>query len=630
MCRAILIPLTQANSEQRHPLNQASLEGNVVLMNSSGEEIPTKLSSTGSEIKIECESGLQYAEKHYLVVTDGVKTESGESLQADPNFESLLAAEIDDLDPEQQELRAQVDDAIEMTGAGKAVYAAQFTTLDSYAVLDAIVEKDIRLARMTGDLVFMEDTSRHYDFYRQTLNLPFYLPFTETEEANCTLDKYDLKNACPALYKWMTAEDGGFLTHDNTVPKIVEMQDVEVDVYTPNKWNGTDELPTIIFVHGVTGDKGTVATMLKDFTKEGYAVVAIDMPYHGTRIRYGQGDPEQEISARADKSYFINIDSPLALRSNLQQTVSDFISLRSALHDFAWVDQDNVHLIGLSLGGITSVMISEFTQNTPEYPDREDTLGFKTANFVVPGQGLTNLVLNSHTLRTETTEGVKKSADVQRSIAETVIPDICTEEATNEECIVALDKFVAESEENAITVAQLEDDIWALIEPDLLQGVQPTIDASDPASFTSRQTKNGQPTLLLEAVGNCGETCEVGEYMPDTVVPNSADNNIRTGTDPLIKALDLAPITEATTFGNPIRGVVRTTTGGHGTYMFPYEGPMDETGFPSIPTGDVMNFVWDATATQQEIVASMVKSNAYQVLIPNLEHVQTEVAEDEK
>lgn len=626
----ILIPIEQADSEQRHPLNQESLKGNVVLMNSSGESIPTKLSSTGSEIKIECESSLKYSEKHYLVVTDGVKTESDEPLQADPSFEHLLGAEIEELTPEQQKLRVQIDDAIEMTGAGTAVYAAQFTTQDSYAVLDAIVEKDIQEAHMTGELVFMEDTSRHYDFYRQTLNLPFYLPFTESEEENCTLDKYDLKNACPALYKWMTAEDGGFLTHDNPTPEIVEMQDVEVDIYVPNNWNETDQLPTIIFVHGVTGDKGTVATMLKDFTKDGYAVVAIDMPYHGTRIRYGQGDPEQEISARADKSYFINIDSPLALRSNLQQTVSDFISLRSALHDFSWVDQNNVHLIGLSLGGITSVMITEFTQNTPEYPNREDTLGFKTANFVVPGQGLTNLVLNSHTLRAETTEGVKKSADVQRSIAETVIPDICTESAINEECIVALDEFVAASEENAITVAQLEDDIWQLIEPELLQGVQPTIDSADPASFTARQTRNGQPTLLLEAVGNCGETCEVGEYMPDTVVPNSADNNIRTGTDPLIKALDLAPITEETTFGNPIRGVVRATTGGHGTYMFPYEGPMDETGFPSIPTGDVMNFVWDATATQQEIVASMVKSDAYQVEINNLEHVQTEVAEDEK
>ena len=72
-------------------------------------------------------------------------------------------------------------------------------------------------------------------------------------------------------------------------------------------------------------------------------------------------------------------------------------------------------------------MVSEFSQVSPRFsrlpiPDFE----FKTVNFVVPGQGLTNLVLSSQTLGPEMSEGVKKSPDVQRGIAETVIPDSCT------------------------------------------------------------------------------------------------------------------------------------------------------------------------------------------------------------
>ncbi|MFA0084054.1 Ig-like domain-containing protein [Vibrio breoganii] len=626
----ILIPLQAVDSEQRHPLNQASLQGNVVLMNSTGDEIPTKLSASGSEIKIECEASLESATTYHIVVTDGVKNENGEPLQADQSFTDLISSNIDDLPPEQQELRSQLDRAIaHAPNAGTPVYAAEFTTQDSYAVLDAMVETSLK----QGEATFVDELTPvrefpkkdYFDQYRITLESPFYLPFTKEKELECVRDEYDLKAKCPALFEWITTEADEFPTHKDPVPKITDREHLETDIYVPEGWDG-EELPTVIFVHGVTGDKGTVSTMLKDFTEDGYAVVAIDMPYHGTRIRYGKADqdnPEQEISARADKSYFINIDSPLALRSNLQQTVSDFISLRSALNGLHWVDQDNVHLVGLSLGGITSVMISEFSQNHAE-------LAFKTVNFAVPGQGLTNLTLSSKTLGPEMSEGVKKSADVQRSIAETVIPDICTESAINEECILALNEFVKDSEENAIIVSQLEDDIWALIKPELLQGVQPTIDASDPASFTARQTENGQPTLLLEAIGNCGESCEVGEYLPDTVVPNSADNNIRTGTEPLIKALELSPITEEITYGNPIRGVVRLTTGGHGTYMFPYEGPMDESGLPSLPTGDVMQYVWDATYTQQALVASMVKSDAYQVEIENLEHIETEVAEDEK
>ena len=184
--------------------------------------------------------------------------------------------------------------------------------------------------------------------------------------------------------------------------------------------------------------------------------MAIDMPYHGERMRYDNTDTDPdddketgvEISARANKAFFINIDSPLALRSNLQQSVSDFLGLRYALSQEAWVKKDDVHLIGQSLGGIMSVMVSEFSQASRELTANSD-FAFNTVNFVVPGQGLTNLVLSSQTLGPEMSEGVKKSPDIQRGIAETVIPDICTVEATNQQCIEALREFVALSSDNA-------------------------------------------------------------------------------------------------------------------------------------------------------------------------------------
>ena len=115
-------------------------------------------------------------------------------------------------------------------------------------------------------------------------------------------------------------------------------------------------------------------------------------------------------------------------------------------------------------------------------------------------------------------------------------------EATNQqECIEALRDFVALStSDNALLVSQLEDDIFDLVVTDLKQGVQATIDSADPASFISRQVAAEQPTLLLAAVGDCGETCDVGvDYVPDSVIPNTAPGNIRTGTEPLITALGL-------------------------------------------------------------------------------------------
>ena len=56
----ILIPLQSVNSDKRFPLNNETLSGNVVLINeSTGEEVGTQISADGSNIIIQCESGLK-------------------------------------------------------------------------------------------------------------------------------------------------------------------------------------------------------------------------------------------------------------------------------------------------------------------------------------------------------------------------------------------------------------------------------------------------------------------------------------------------------------------------------------------------------------------------------------------
>ena len=628
----ILIPLQSVNSDKRFPLNNETLSGNVVLINeSTGEEVSTQISADGSNIIIQCESGLKEGTTYSIVVTDGVKTEFDEPLKADASFDELIYSGVPLDSDKEVSLQEQVLNAIDSYYAlypekGIPVYAAQFKTQSSYSSLDAMRDNHIvEGTTFSGELILVEDKTTKYDFYTQKLKLPFYLPFTKSRESECDYDQYEPKASCPPLYEWMKTSTGGFPTVNEPLPVVVQSQIVNADVYTPARWDGKTTLPSVVFIHGVTADKSAASLMAKDYTTQGYAVVAIDMPYHGERMRYDVNG--LEISAKENKSFFINIDSPFALRSNLQQSVSDFLGLRFALNNQPWVDKSNIHLVGHSLGGIMSVMVSEFSQDSPLFK-------FKTVNFVVPGQGLTNLVLSSQTLGPEMSDGVKKSPDIQRSIAETVIPESCDAENNNQECIESLNEFVSLSSENALTVNQLENDIYDLLVTGLKQGVQAAIDSSDPASFTSRQANNKQPTLLLAAVGDCGETCDVGvDYVPDSVVPNSAPDNIRTGTEPLIKALGLAPITGTT--GQPLtttetRGVIRTTTGGHGTYLFPYEGTMDESGLPGFPDSEELNFVWDATNIQQVAVASMVMSDGAVVVINNEDHIETEVPQDEE
>ncbi|UPR58443.1 lipase [Vibrio sp. ED004] len=634
----ILIPLQSVNSDKRFPLNNETLAENVVLIDEeSGEEVGTQISADGSNIIIQCESGLKEDTTYSIVVTDGVKTEFDEPLKADASFEQLIYSEAQFNNDKEQDLHTQVISAINSyeelyPGKGIPVYAAQFKTQSSYAPLDAMKRNHLQYGSpfTQAEPVIVEE-KRGYNLYTRVLKIPSYLPFTKERESECIVDEFDPKENCPPLYEWITNTSGTFPTAENAMPQITENLEITADIYVPKefKWNSFVELPVAIFIHGVTAERGTASLMAAEYTKRGYTVVAIDMPYHGERMRYDASPEHVEISARANKAFFINIDSPLALRSNLQQSVSDFLGLRYALSQEGWVDNNKVHLIGQSLGGIMSVMVSEFSQPTRDLGDNSD-FAFNTVNYVVPGQGLTNLVLSSQTLGPEMSEGVKKSPDVQRGIAETVIPDICTTEETNQECIESLREFVALSTDNALLVSQLENDIFDLVVTDLKQGVQATIDSADPASFISRQVEAEQPTLLLAAVGDCGETCDVGvDYVPDSVIPNTAPDNIRTGTEPLITALGLDPITGTSDNKNEKRGAVRTTTGGHGTYLFPYEGPVDEDGLPGMP-GENMSDVLEAVDTQQIAVASMVMSDGAVVVINNEDHIETEVPQDEE
>ncbi|WP_162884316.1 lipase [Vibrio splendidus] len=636
----ILIPLQSINSDKRFPLNNETLAGNVVLIDGeTGEEVGTQISADGSNIKIQCESGLKAGTTYSIVVTDGVKTEFDEPLKADSSFDELIYSDVPLQSNKEENIQEQVLNAIDSYYAlypekGVPVYAAQFKTQSAYSPLDAMRRSHLLYgSSFSSALPELKEEKRGYNLYTKVLKIPSYLPFTKEREAECTVDEFDPKKNCPPLYEWITNTDGGFPTADNPIPKLTEDLEITADIYVPKEfnWGSFIELPVAIFIHGVTAERSTASLMAAEYTKKGYAVVAIDMPYHGERVRHDSSPEQVEISARANKAFFINIDSPLALRSNLQQSVSDFLGLRYALSQEGWVDNDKVHLIGQSLGGIMSVMVSEFSQASRDFhSDTNSNFEFNTVNFVVPGQGLTNLVLSSQTLGPEMSEGVKKSPDVQRGIAETVTPDVCTTDATNQECIEALREFVALSTDNALLVSQLEDDIFSLVVTDLKQGVQTTIDSADPASFISRQIEAQQPTLLLAAVGDCGETCDVGvDYVPDSVIPNTAPDNIRTGTEPLITALGLEPITGTSENTVQKRGAVRTTTGGHGTYLFPYEGPVDENGLPGMP-GDNMSDVLEAVDTQQVAVASMVMSDGAVVVINNEDHIETEVPQNEE
>lgn len=51
-------------------------------------------------------------------------------------------------------------------------------------------------------------------------------------------------------------------------PKITEALDITADIYVPNGWDKSSQLPTAIFIHGVTAERGTASLMASEYTKK--------------------------------------------------------------------------------------------------------------------------------------------------------------------------------------------------------------------------------------------------------------------------------------------------------------------------------------------------------------------------
>lgn len=254
----------------------------------------------------------------------------------------------------------------------------------------------------------------------------------------------------------------------------------------------------------------------------------------------------------------------------------------------------------------------------PTADSTNSEFAFTTVTLVVPGMHLTELTMNSPLLGEEVEGKIKDSADIQLAVA-SMLGLYDETQDSRVDGIKALEAF-KEVPENLEQVNSMVDMVYNMIMPDMKKGIQAAVDAGDPANFTLRQSTNSeQPILLVEAAGNCEENgateeCEVGDYLPDTVVVNDVAGLPLVGTEPLISQLGLTAITGTEASPDPLKRVLRIKTGGHGTYLFGYEGPMNEDGVPGnpLPVREELN---DSLTLQQKAVVSFVNSGGKAVTI---------------
>jgi hypothetical protein len=186
--------------------------------------------------------------------------------------------------------------------------------------------------------------------------------------------------------------------------------------------------PVAIVQHGITGNRTQALAVADSFADACFVVAAIDLPLHGLVPDQDGVDPDTTSplfcssttpnpaclgaiertfnvdlvnnstgAATSDGlidssgAHFINIPSPLTSRDNGRQAASDLNVLSKSIKnlDFdgvagADVDPNRVHLVGLSLGAMTSIVAANQT-------------ALRTVSASAPGGLITQLLLDSPT-----------------------------------------------------------------------------------------------------------------------------------------------------------------------------------------------------------------------------------------
>ncbi|WP_035481137.1 VolA/Pla-1 family phospholipase [Aliagarivorans marinus] len=351
------------------------------------------------------------------------------------------------------------------------------------------------------------------------------------------------------------------LTAYNPVPEVKSTASLTVDVYLPDTSILTSLTmpaggwPVVIFQHGISTIKELTSAIAPAYNAAGFAVVAIDLPYHGSRGIDVDMDGVDEFNAsttfsavpawaNADDLVFMNLGSTLSIRDNVRQAGADILALRAALSasGIAQLDGSNVHLAGQSLGAMVAIPAVATANN---YTASFGTdFSFTSAGFSVPGQAAAGVIVNSATFGPEIQAGLKENEGYLTLVANGL-------GFTGDDALTQFEAYREANPEAAEFLIEANFPAFLSVFSGVVQSV---IDGADPLAHASRITS---PVLLHEVVGDGADS------LSDQTIPNNVEGQPLVGTDPLIANFGLAT-TEVTAAGSH---AVRFSKGIHGSLI---------------------------------------------------------------
>ncbi|MEO8010451.1 MAG: Ig-like domain-containing protein [Dokdonella sp.] len=416
--------------------------------------------------------------------------------------------------------------------------AVQARTVAAPTAATAIAPTGLNLSQLNPALPPIADV------YIGTIDLPYYLGTPSAAAPTTPLTAF--WRAAPGAYvpPFAGALDptSTFVTFANPLPVATSTQKVPLVLTIPNnRAKPAAGWPVVIYQHGITRDRSDAFAVAGTLASQGFAVIAIDAPLHGITSATSPlniantpiaaagarertfnldlsnnttGAPGPDGVVDSSGTYFINLSSLLTSRDNIRQAVADLLVLSKAIPSMRYTqsgtdfDGARISFVGQSLGGIIGTVFMGIQ------PD------VRVALLNVPGGGIARLLEASPTFGPRIRAGLAASAGLQPGT-----PDY--------------DSFFG--------------------------AAQTAIDSADPINWALPANNSLLPSkrlLLQEVVGG-------GNVLPDQVIPNAVPGAPLSGTEPLIRILGLASITQTTQSATGIRGAVRFIVGDHGSLLSP-------------------------------------------------------------
>ncbi|EPE6793813.1 VolA/Pla-1 family phospholipase [Vibrio alginolyticus] len=376
-------------------------------------------------------------------------------------------------------------------------------------------------------------------------------PVDVTKLATDPTEQLKLVGAKLTLTDGTQLDSERIITRYSPVPVVKSVEDVEVLVFTPKSGVATD---VVIYQHGITSAKENAYAFAFNMVKAGVAVIAIDLPIHGTRSL------DEQRSANANVLAYLNLSNLAVARDNLRQSVLDVLGLRASLvvsaqggllaggplQGFNPMTGSKVKMLGHSLGGIVATSAVAAANNTLGSSTADALYTFSSASVQNSGGQIGNLLLGSDNY----------GPQIKHNLAYAASKDYAN--YADASCADLEDKTCYEAFEAAATEAQV-----AALEAGFSQFIyaaQTTLDTVDPFTNASDLVASGSlttPFFMTEVDG-------------DSTVPNSVPNAPFAGTEPLANKLGLKTVNSTDTTVNATASFVQfNATASHSTFASP-------------------------------------------------------------